>query len=138
MSAYRFSRGKAAGSHGFHRSQVRTKVGILALTAAVALGFAPLAQASSLWGAIAWLSDGTTREFQNYPEMTQVVLAVQAWSRDAKHIRFSSGSCGALAQYTNPFGNINFSTGLGKTRDEATKKALAAPDAYLLDSACQQ
>ncbi|ORB59656.1 hypothetical protein BST43_06570 [Mycobacteroides saopaulense] len=98
---------------------------------------APSAHASTLWAAVAWKSDKTVQRFYNYPEMTQMVFDIQGWSKDAGYQPFSSGNCGAVATYTDPLEYTRFSYATGKTRDEASRKALAPLDAYLLDSFCQ-
>lgn len=117
----------------------RRQICALSLTAVLtlALAYAPAAHASTLWAALVWTSDMKTGRFQNYPEMTQVVLDAQNWAKDVGYQTFSSGHCGAVATYVDPFGTTKFSPGTGRTRDEATRDAMRPPNAHLLDAFCQ-
>lgn len=116
----------------------KSGAGLVATSAlAAALIVAPTAHASTLWAALVWTSDMKTGRFQNYPEMTQLVLDVQNWAKDVGYQTFSSGHCGAVATYTDPFGDTKFSPGTGKTRDEATRDAMSPLNARLRDAFCQ-
>lgn len=119
------------------RNRTRKHICTLALMTALTLGYAPVAHASTLWAALVWTPEMKTGRFQNYPEMTQLVLDTQNWAKNVGYQTFSSGHCGAVATYTDPFGNTKFSPGTGRTRDEATSDAMRPMNARLLDAFCQ-
>ncbi|QRY48154.1 hypothetical protein JVX93_16035 [Mycolicibacterium boenickei] len=137
MSAYSMTSGDSPMPIRFQWGRMRRNAWALVLAAALTLGSAPLAHASTRWAALVWTGDMKTGQFRNYPELTQLVLDVQNWAKDVGYQTFSSGQCGAVATYTDPLGDTRFSPGTGRTRDEATRDAMKPLNARLLDAFCQ-
>ena len=107
---------------------------VITATTAVALVTPPTAEASTRYAAVAWSASSDWTWAYNYKSQTDLILGLQdrGWSN---YQVISSGQCASLVRYRGESGVTPFSghvSGVAKTRDAATNKALRAANSRVV------
>ena len=102
-----------------------TWTGCLALLIATALCFSSPVHASTLWGGIAYDSQGNTYPlWDGGSEVAVRKTAIKKYGEKINVVVFHSGECGAVVKVDDGTGNATIAAGVGETEDRAFTNAV--------------